>query len=149
MALGTVVLSGVFVAPAVLVGTLVAARKGEQRLTQAHDFVAQVDVAIEEMRLRVAGFEAVTHRMNELQDVIDQLDTRLTQQVQRCEHFEHRGQTEGAYEDMFTRLVFQAYTTCVNLTQVLRVPVVDEHFQVTAASDVTLQGARARLENPA
>jgi len=106
-------------------------------------------VAIEEMRLRVAGFEAVTHRMNELQDVIDQLDTRLTQQVQRCEHFEHRGQTEGAYEDMFTRLVFQAYTTCVNLTQVLRVPVVDEHFQVTAASDVTLQGARARLENPA
>lgn len=147
MALGTLVLGGIFVLPAVAVGAMAAAHNGEVRRTQAQEYAAQVDVAVENMGHGLNAIQAATQRMDELQDVIERLDAVLLNQVKRCEALERSGQTGGVHEDGFLDVIFQAYSSCVALTQVLRVPVVDEAFQVTAASGVTLEAARATLRS--
>ncbi|WP_119759987.1 hypothetical protein [Deinococcus cavernae] len=145
MALGTAVLGGIFVAPAMLVGAMAAARKGEQRVTQATEFAAEVDKAIAEMGLRTTAFTAAIKRMDEVQDVTERLSQHLTAQVQECERLERQGLEIEASKKQFVHAICQAALTCKSLKDVMKIPVVDEHFAVTAESGHMVSTMRQSL----
>jgi hypothetical protein len=134
MAAGAAVLGGIFVAPAVLVAAMAAARQGERRVTQAQSYAAEVDQAIAEMKLRVTSFYAAIRRIDEVQDVTQRLSQHLIHQVRYCEELERNGRTNGVNRDGFIRALFQAAITCKSIKDIMKVPVVDEHFVVTEES---------------
>lgn len=89
MAGGAAVLSGVAVAPAILLGGLAYARSADQRLTRATAFSEEVDVAVEEGGSAISRTDAVTLRVNELQRAIsdvlrraDALSARIASAIQ-------------------------------------------------------------------
>ena len=145
MAAGAAVLGGIFVAPAVLVAAMTAARQGEKRVTQAQSYAAEVDQAIAEMKLRVTSFHAAIRRIDEVQDVTQRLSQHLMNQVRHCEQLERNGQTNGADRDGFIRALFQAAVTCKSIKDIMKVPVVDEHFVVTEESARLTRSLRQTL----
>lgn len=141
MALGTLVLGGIFVAPIALVGALFAAKKGEEALTKAKDYAAQVDVIVEKTDLKLAALSGVERRAEEISSVTAQLDLRLLRQVKHCEDLERR--LGGDKIDL--KEFFKAASLWKALTDLLKVPVLDKDLEATAASVETISTARKAL----
>ncbi|MGY1829058.1 hypothetical protein ACI8AA_01370 [Geodermatophilus sp. SYSU D01180] len=76
VAAGGIVLTGVALAPALLIGGITLAVQGDQALTQAHRYDADVTVAIEEMRLQERLLRRLNRRIREIRSVLAQLDER-------------------------------------------------------------------------
>lgn len=149
MALGAAVLGGIVAAPALLVGTMVAAQQGEQRMTQAQAYAAEVDRALAELALRVEGFTAVIRRTDEVQDVTERLGALLMTQVRQGEALEREGGVDGPHRERFVRAIYQAAVTCKSLKDVMKVPIVDEHLAVTDGSGMMVGIMRQTLDGHA
>jgi len=74
MALGTVVLGGITVAPALAVGGFVIAGKGEKALTEAKEYEAKVNVEIAKLETAKEFLQQVRRRIDELSVVVDNLN---------------------------------------------------------------------------
>ncbi|WP_016949725.1 hypothetical protein [Anabaena sp. PCC 7108] len=74
MALGTVVLGGITVAPALAVGGFVIAGKGEKALTEAREYEAKVNVEIAKLETAKEFLQQVRRRIDELSVVVDSLN---------------------------------------------------------------------------
>ena len=80
MALDAVVL------PAVLIGSSIYAKKGEEMLTQATEYAAEVDVQIERMKNAMVVMDMVSMQIKETQSVVQRLDERANQQMEELLH---------------------------------------------------------------
>lgn len=85
VALGTVMLGGLVAGPAITVGGLTLANKGEKTLTEAHRYASEVEVAVVKLDVYVALLEHVERRVDELYEVVTELDQRLNEQLARLE----------------------------------------------------------------
>jgi hypothetical protein len=92
MALGAAVLGGITVAPALLIGGFVLAGEGEKALTEAENFIAQVDVEISKLRALVAYFELVKARITELEHLLLTLNLKAIKLMNEIEsHLDQHG----------------------------------------------------------
>ncbi len=76
MALGTLVLGGITVLPALAIGGFFAAREGEKAMTKASEHVAKVNKAIEEISAAEDYSLEVKQRIIELSNTLESLNTR-------------------------------------------------------------------------
>jgi hypothetical protein len=76
MAMGAMVLTGVAIAPALLIGGFTLGAQGEKALTKAREIEANVNVAIAEMDTKGKLLNAIQRRINELEAILNSLDAR-------------------------------------------------------------------------
>lgn len=76
MALGQVILGGIYLAPATLIGGLALASQGQKALTEAKKFNSQVRYACAKMDSQIFFLTRVRRRIDEFQTVLLNLDTR-------------------------------------------------------------------------
>ena len=74
MALGTLVLGGVTVGPALMVGGFVLAGKGEEALTKAREYEAKVNTEVLKIEAAIAFLQQIERRINELADLVYDLN---------------------------------------------------------------------------
>jgi len=82
MAMGAMVLSGVAIAPALLIGGFTLGAQGEKALTHARAIEASVNVAIAEMETKKKLLRAIQRRIEELEQVLNALDARAQAALQ-------------------------------------------------------------------
>lgn len=78
MAAGGMVLTGVAIAPALLIGGITLAIQGEKALTQAKKYKADVEVAEASIELQIDLMKRLRRRTDELRSVLDRLDQRAS-----------------------------------------------------------------------
>jgi hypothetical protein len=76
MALGSLVLGGIALGPALLVGGFILGSKGEKALTKAVEYQAKVDVEIEKIIAVEEFLQKVQDRICELGNLVEELDNR-------------------------------------------------------------------------
>jgi hypothetical protein len=76
MALGTLVLGGIAVGPALMIGGFVLGGQGEKVLTEAHDYEAQVNAEIAKLDTFEDFLGQVQRRIIELKDIVKSLNDR-------------------------------------------------------------------------
>jgi hypothetical protein len=76
MALGTLVLGGITVGPALLIGGFVLAGQGEKALTQARAYEAEANIKIAEINTAIDFLRQVQRRIIELEDLLRKLNNR-------------------------------------------------------------------------
>lgn len=76
VAMGAMVLTGVAIAPALLIGGFTLGAQGEQALTKAREIEAEVNVAITEMETKTKLLHALQRRIKELRGILDSLNAR-------------------------------------------------------------------------
>jgi hypothetical protein len=81
MALGTLVLGGIVVGPAVAIGGLVLAAQGEKAVTRAEEYRAEVDVAVARVDALIAFHRAAEKRIEEIQRAIRAIDGRAAPRI--------------------------------------------------------------------
>lgn len=79
MALGTLVLGGIAVAPALLVGGFMVGGKREKALTEAYEYQSKVNREIAHLKDLEGFFQGVQNRILELSDLVDGLNFRAIQ----------------------------------------------------------------------
>jgi hypothetical protein len=79
MAAGAVVLTGVAVAPALLLGGITLGIQGEKAQTRADEIEADVAVSVEHMRSARAALGQIGKRVHELRSVLKEMDARATE----------------------------------------------------------------------
>ncbi|HEX2863350.1 MAG TPA: WD40 repeat domain-containing protein [Deinococcales bacterium] len=141
MALGSVVLGGLFAAPAALVGSLILAKKGAEAKTAAIDYAAKVDVFAADVRAKCVLLGGLRRRAEEVRYVLDELGQRANAALAVCEAGERADPNGRVVVEHF----FTASQFVMTLGQVCRVPIIDEHLQATAASQAVIQATGLRL----
>ncbi len=76
MALGTLVLGGITVAPALMLGGFALGGKGEKDLTEAHRYAAQVNTEIAKLDALEDFHGQIQRRTTELKDLVETLNDR-------------------------------------------------------------------------
>lgn len=77
MALGTAVLGGIAAGPLIAVAGFMMDSKAEKNLTEAYEYESEIDIKIEKMELSLEGLSATSKRIDELNNVIEQLSLRF------------------------------------------------------------------------
>lgn len=85
MALGTLVLGGITVGPALLVGGFVLAGKGEEALTKAREYEATVNTKVAKIEAAGAFLQRVERRLNELANLVYDLNNYAVQSLRDLE----------------------------------------------------------------
>ena len=95
MALGTIVLGGITVLPALAIGGFFAASEGEKAMTKAREHEAKVNKAIAEINLAKDAAQKVKKRITELHDVLLSVDTRAVPALNELESQPFDSQRDG------------------------------------------------------
>lgn len=74
MALGSIILGGLTIGPALAVGGFMLASEGEKALTKAQEYEAQVNIAIADIELTKDYFIQIKQRINELANLVCRLN---------------------------------------------------------------------------
>ena len=85
MALGTVVLGGITILPAVAIGGFFAAREGEKAMTKAREYVAKVNQAVTEINAAEEYSQEVKQLITELRGVFESINTCAVQSLNELE----------------------------------------------------------------
>lgn len=127
MALGTVVLGGIAIAPALLVGGFVVGGEGEKALTQAHKYEAKANIEIAKLQDLERFFEGVQKRILELCNLVDELNVRA---------IEGLGELESQPFDRDRDLVkFQQVAILIKaLAEIMKIPVLDTEGNLNPAT---------------
>jgi len=131
MALGAAVLGGITVAPALLIGGFVLAGEGEKALTEAQDFIAQVDVEISKLRALVAYFELVKARINELEHLLLTLNHKA---IKLMNEIESHVDQHGFSIEKDGHLIQALLLIIKALADMLRTPVLDQEGNLNPLS---------------
>ncbi|MEL6580149.1 MAG: hypothetical protein AAFQ14_10370 [Cyanobacteria bacterium J06621_12] len=85
MALGTVVLGGIAVAPALMIGGFVFAGQGEKALTEAIEYESRANIEIARLDDMEFFFRQIQRRIREVYDVIEILNTKAVDGLVKLE----------------------------------------------------------------
>lgn len=120
-------MTGVAVAPALLIGGITLAIQGEKAKTQAEKYSADVDVAVAEIDLQVDLLARLRRRCDEIWSVLDRL-------VQRAEASLAKLATNEFDLDRDLPLLQQTALLMAEVGQVLSTPLLDEQGDLSAES---------------
>ena len=143
MAVGSMVLGGIFVAPAVGIAALIATSKGHEALTKAHKYEAQVAVACEQLEVKTTTVQGLQARVAEVSSVITGLDQRLLTQLRICEALERNSHEVGDDEK---KEFFKAGSLATTLSKVLSAPIFDEELFDNAALPEIVANAKQTMQ---
>lgn len=127
MAAGTMVLGGLTVAPALLIGGLMLSMQGEKALTQAMAYQADVEVACEQMVARVELFDGLRWRIEEMSGIAETLGVLAMESLESLASLEFDPALH-AEEFQETALLMRA------LGEVLSTPLLDADGQLSDES---------------
>ncbi|MBC1222396.1 hypothetical protein GNF10_04185 [Nostoc sp. UCD121] len=124
MALGSLVLGGITVGPAVLIGGFVLAGEGEKALTKAWEYNAEVNTAIVKIEAAKDFMQQVKRRITELQGVFECLDKSAILGLQELESLPSFDKNRDASKFQKVALFVKA------LAEIMKTPVLDSEGQL-------------------
>ncbi|MHC5764710.1 MAG: hypothetical protein ACYTXI_03610 [Nostoc sp.] len=124
MALGSLVLGGITVGPAVLIGGFVLAGEGEKALTKAREYNAQVNTAIAKIEAAKDFMQQVRRRITELQGVFECLNKSAILGLQELESLPSFNKNRDASKFQKVALFVKA------LAEIMKTPVLDSEGQL-------------------
>ena len=124
MALGSLVLGGITVGPAVLIGGFVLAGEGEKALTKAREYNAQVNTAITKIEAAKDFMQQVRQRITELQGVFECLNKSAILGLQELESLPSFNKNRDASKFQKVALFVKA------LAEMMKTPVLDSEGQL-------------------
>jgi hypothetical protein len=131
MALGGAVLGGIALGPALAVGGFQIAGKGEEALTKAHEYEAQVNVEVAKIEEARDFIQRVERRVKELGRLVSELDSRVTLVLNELESKPfNRVQDAAKFQ--------QAALLVKALVEIMKTPVLDKKGNLNSAA-VTIQ----------
>jgi hypothetical protein len=129
MAVGTLVLGGVTVAPAVLVGGFVLAGRGAKALTEAKAYEAKVGAEVAKIDAVRDFMGRVIIRIHEMETLVRKLDTRVNLTLDQLDPtaFEIHNETD-------VKAFQQAGLLMKAMAEVMKTPVLDGNGNITGQS---------------
>jgi hypothetical protein len=118
MALGTVVLGGITVGPALAVGGFVIAGQGEKALTEARKYEAQVNTEIAQLEAAKDFLRQVRRRIDELSIVVDNLNKCAVLSLNQLESQPFKRKRDAAKFQQVALLIKA-------LAEIMKTPVLD------------------------
>lgn len=128
MALGSVVLGGITVGPAVLIGGFVLAGEGEKALTKAREYEAEVNTAIAKIEATKDFMQQVKRRITELSDLVESLNTYAVLGLNELEFQPSFDKNRDASKFQQLGLLVIA------LAEIMKTPVLDNEGQLNPAT---------------
>lgn len=128
MALGSIVLGGITVGPAVLIGGFVIAGEGEKALTKAREYEAEVNIAIAKIESAQDFMQQVRHRISELETVFECLNKSAILGLQELESLPLFDKKRDASKFQKVALLVKA------LAEIMKTPVLDTEGQLNPAT---------------
>lgn len=139
MALGTLVLGGITVGPAVLIGGFVLAGEGEKALTEARKYEAKINTAIVNMKAAQDFMQQVRRRITELSDLVENLNNRAVLGLNELEFLPYFDRDKDA--DKFQQVALFVAA----LSEIMKTPVLDNEGQLNPVT-ATLKPKYRTLE---
>jgi len=131
MALGTLVLGGITVGPALAIGGFVLASQGEKALTKAREYEAQANTEIAKIDAARAFLEQVRRRIEELSNLVTALETRASLELDKLES----ALKLRAFDRKQDASQFQQVGLLVKaLVEVMKTPVLDSQGNLNPAT---------------
>ncbi|MEH2457958.1 hypothetical protein [Nostoc sp.] len=124
MALGSLVLGGITVGPAVLIGGFVLAGEGEKALTKAWEYNAQVNTVIVKIEAARDFMQQVRQRIAELGDLFEYLNKCTILGLQELESLPSFNKNRDASKFQKVALFVKA------LAEIMKTPVLDSEGQL-------------------
>ena len=128
MALGSLVLGGITVGPAVLIGGFVLAGEGEKALTKAQEYEAQVNTAIAKIEEAKEFLQQVKRRITELSNLVESLNTHAVVGLNELESQATFDKNRDASKFQKVGLLIKA------LAEIMKTPVLDSVGQLNPAT---------------
>jgi hypothetical protein len=128
MALGSLVLGGITVGPAVLIGGFVLAGEGEKALTKAREYEAEVNIAIAKIETAKDFMQQVKRRITELMDLLKTLNDLAAMGLDELESLPSFNKNRDATRFQQVALVVKA------LAEIMKTPVLDSEGQLNPAT---------------
>ncbi|MBW4687331.1 MAG: hypothetical protein KME40_20020 [Komarekiella atlantica HA4396-MV6] len=132
MALGSLVLGGITVGPAVLIGGFVLAGEGEKALTKAREYDAEVNIAIAKIAAAKDFMQQVKRRITELMDLVESLNYFAVMGLNELESLTSFDKNRDITKFQQLALLVKA------LVEIMKTPVLDTEGQINPAT-VTIQ----------
>jgi len=129
MAMGSLVLGSIALAPALLVGGFMFKKKAEQAYTYAFEYEAKVNKAVKEIGVVIDFLEQVNRRIFELKDIMVKLSNNLENVLTKLDTL-----TFNENDNTHMNLLKQAILLMKNISEVSSTPVVDDKGKITVAS---------------
>lgn len=120
MALGTLVLGGIAVGPALMIGGFVLGGQGEKALTQAHGYSAKANTEIAKLRVFREFLEKVQQRIKELKNSVTELNSQALEGLTDLESKPFNCDRDAAKFQQVALLIKA-------LAEIMRIPVLDEN----------------------
>jgi hypothetical protein len=127
MALGTIVLGGITVGPALAVTGFVVAGQGEKALTQAREYEAKVNTEIAKLKTARDFLGQVRRRIDELSMVVENLNTCAVLSLNQLESQPFDRQRDASKFQQVALLVKA-------LAEIMKTPVLDGEGQLNPAT---------------
>ena len=128
MALGSLVLGGITVGPAVLIGGFVLAGEGEKALTKAREYEAQVNTAIAKIEAAKDFMQQVKRRITELSNLVEALNNHAVLGLNHLESLPSFDKNRDASSFQQVSLLVKA------LAEIMKTPVLDSSGQLNPAT---------------
>lgn len=149
---GTAMLGGIVAGPILAVIGFAAAKHAEENLTQATDYAAKVDIAIEKIKTAAFKTKSIEARTRQISMVIGRLSERLNPLLENMEAvLDSRNPGKVSYGELASH-EHSLYKTVLAfgsaLYQVMEVDVIDELGEVTQASAKIIQEANEAMSQP-
>ena len=141
MALGSLVLGGITVGPAVLIGGFVLAGEGEKALTKAREYEAQVNTAIAKIEAAKDFMQQVKRRITELSNLVEALNNHAVLGLNHLESLPSFDKNRDASSFQQVSLLVKA------LAEIMKTPVLDRSGQLNPATATVKAKYRALRGN--
>lgn len=128
MALGSLVLGGITVGPALMLGGFVFAGQGEKALTKAREYEAEVNKATAEIDAVGDFLEQVIRRINELEDLLKSLNNQAIHGLDELESLSHFDPNRDAGQFQQLALLIKA------ISEIIKTPVLDSEGWINPAT---------------
>jgi hypothetical protein len=143
MALGTVVLGGITVGPALMIGGFVLGGEGKKALTKAIEYAKEVNNKIAQLDKSKGFLGQVQRRIKELQYLINSLNSRaikgLNELESRANFNPHLEEDAAKFREVL--LLIKASS------EIMKLPILDEKGKLTKATENLEENYRHLLEN--
>jgi hypothetical protein len=141
MALGTLVLGGIAVGPALMIGGFVLGGEGEKALTKARQYEAKVNTEIAKLSASEDFFEQVQSRIVELEKLLCSLNRRAINNLRELESREQdfTTQRDGEIFQQTSLLIFQQTALLIKaIAEILKTPVLNQEGKVNLDTGVVI-----------
>ncbi|OBQ03508.1 MAG: hypothetical protein AN490_17530 [Anabaena sp. AL09] len=135
MALGTVVLGGITILPALAIGSFFAASEGEKAMTKAREYVAKVNQAVTEINAAEEYSQEVKRRITELKGVFESINTHAIQSLNQLQSQPFDSKRDA---DKFR----QVGTLMKSLIEILKTPVLNSDGKLNLGSVTVIEKYR-------